>query len=119
MVVFNQSGRWIWAGGMSPQIGADERRSGNSPELPFHFRSVSSALISGRVFSNHAAAVRRRPHNTSTDEPTIASPTDIKSAVTNASCHGRAWWPAPVMGESAPTPQAAASVVATQFTYVP
>jgi hypothetical protein len=37
-----------------------------------------------------AAADRRSPHSTSKDDPTIASPTDIKSAVITDSCQGNA-----------------------------
>jgi hypothetical protein len=74
-------------------------------------RSVSSVLISGEIYFT----VRRNPHSISTADPTIASPTDINIAVINVSCQGKAWCPAPVIGESAAIPQAAPSAVVAQF----
>jgi hypothetical protein len=38
----------------------------------------------------HDAAARRKPQRTSTEQPMIVSPTDMKPKVTKPSCQGRA-----------------------------
>src|SRR5258708_23117753 len=68
---------------------------------------------------DHETAVRRNPHRTRTETAIIEIPTVMKPAVTTVSCHGRAPWPAPVIGESLDAPNTAASVVTAQLTYVP
>jgi hypothetical protein len=60
-------------------------------------------------------AFSRRPQRTSTEAATIARPTVINPKVTRLSCQGWPWWPAPVMGESAAVPKAAARAVTSQF----
>ncbi len=84
--------------------------------FPDHPITRSPNHISPRLRGEIYFADRRNPHSTSTADPTIASPTDRKSAVINVSCQGKAWCPAPVIGESAPIPQAAPSAVVAQFT---
>ena len=57
----------------------------------------------------------RRPHRKISVDMTITIPTLISPAVTKLSCHGRALKPGAVMGDNAPVPKIAASVVKSQF----
>src|ERR1041385_514431 len=67
----------------------------------------------------HETAARRNPHRIRTAEAIIAIPTVMKPKVTTVSCHGRAPWPAPAIGERLVAPKPAANVVMLQLTYVP
>jgi hypothetical protein len=53
------------------------------------------------------------------EEATIASPTVMKPTVTRLSSQARALRPAAKIGDIAPVPKMAASVVNAQFAYVP
>ena len=88
-------------------------------------RSESAATRGGRPVTNptahqghvgaHDAAARRRPQRTSTEQPMIVSPTDMKPNVTKLSCQGCALKPAAVIGDRAAVPKIAAKVVTSQF----
>lgn len=86
-----------------------------------HTRSVpraASPKVLWEHTDDHDTAARRKPQSTRTEETTIAIPTVLKPIVTTSSCHDRALWPAPIIGERLAVPKIAASVVAIQFLYV-
>jgi len=72
-----------------------------------------------RGMSDQNYAARRRPQSTMMEEATIASPTVMKPTVTRLSSQARALRPAAKIGDIAPVPKMAASVVNAQFAYVP
>jgi hypothetical protein len=89
-----------------------------APAHPIRATSRESKVLLEHA-DDHDTAARRKPQSTRTAETTIAIPTVLKPIVTTSSCHGRALWPAPIIGERLAVPKIAASVVAIQFPYVP
>ena len=67
------------------------------------------------VLLPHASSPPRSPTRISTDPPMIAIPTLINPIVISISCHLGAFNPAAVIGDMAPVPNIAASVVNAQF----
>lgn len=89
------------------------RRTGE-PDISSPTRGPPGGFLDVAVLYG-SGALPRRPHRKINVDATTTMPTLISPAVTRLSCHAWALNPGAVMGDKAPVPKIAASVVKSQF----